>query len=167
MKVKLIDNQEFFSLRLFRLPDYDNTFPIPKYESSGASGFDIRACLPECRRKHGFLIQPYERALIPTSLKFSIPQGMELQVRPRSGLSLKTGLMVVNSPGTIDCDYTGEVKIIIGNLSQKLETIKHGDRIAQLVMCPVIQAHIEFIDNEDELGVTDRGDGGFGSTGVK
>jgi len=102
--------------------------------------------------------------LIPTGLAFEIPAGFEVQIRPRSGLSLKTGLMVVNSPGTIDADYRGEVKIIIGNLGNKSEEICHGDRIAQMVFCPIIQAKFEVVS---ELSDTSRGAGGFGSTGKK
>jgi dUTP pyrophosphatase len=100
--------------------------------------------------------------LIPTGLAFEIPAGFEVQVRPRSGLSLKTGLLVVNSPGTIDADYRGEVKIIMGNLGEHDEVIRHGDRIAQLVFSPITQA--EFM-SVTELTSTERGSGGFGSTG--
>jgi dUTP pyrophosphatase len=110
------------------------------------------------------LIKPGERVLVPTGLSMEIPVGFEVQVRPRSGLSFKTGLMVLNSPGTIDSDYRGEIKIILGNLGTKDEVIKHGDRVAQLVLAPVVQAF--YVENEAELSKTNRGTGGFGSTGI-
>lgn len=108
------------------------------------------------------VLAPGERKLIPTGLSMEIPLGFEIQVRPRSGLSFKTGLMVVNAPGTIDADYRGEIKVILGNLGQNDEVITHGDRIAQLVLCPVWQASFEVAS---ELSETERGSGGFGSTG--
>lgn len=142
-----------------KLEHYDSELPLPQYETLWAAGADVRACLgPE----ETMVIKPGERVLIPTGLALEIPQGYEIQVRPRSGLSLKTGLMVVNSPGTIDSDYRGELKVIMGNLGTNVETVKHGDRVAQLLLAPVIQA--KFIE-ADELTETKRGEGGFGSTG--
>ena len=143
-----------------KLSHYDESFALPGYETSGAAGADVRASLGAGEK---CLIKPGERMLIPTGLVMEIPFGYEIQVRPRSGLSLKTGLMVENSPGTIDSDYRGEVKIILGNLGTKDEVINHGDRVAQLVLAPVIQA--KFVEASDPLSTTDRGAGGFGSTG--
>jgi dUTP pyrophosphatase len=143
------------------LTHYDSSFELPFYASSGAAGADIRASLPE---KKSMIVKPGERVLVPTGLSLEIPLGFEIQVRPRSGLSLKTPLMVVNSPGTIDCDYRGEVNIIIGNFGNEDYVIEHGLRIAQLVISPVIQARFATTDN---LSETQRGAGGFGSTGTR
>ncbi len=143
-----------------KLSHYDESFPLPSYETTGAAGADVRASLGT---GESIKILPGERVLIPTGLSMEIPQGYEVQVRPRSGLSFKTGLMVLNSPGTIDSDYRGEVKVIMGNLSNKDEVINHGDRVAQLVLAPVTQAH--YVVSETELSDTARGSGGFGSTG--
>jgi dUTP pyrophosphatase len=143
------------------LPHFDESFELPFYATHGAAGADIRASLPE---KKSLVIRPGERILVPTGLCMEIPQGHEIQVRPRSGLSLKSPLMIVNAPGTIDCDYRGEVNIILGNFSSEDYVIEHGLRIAQLVVCPVIQA--SYVVGE-ELSTTDRGAGGFGSTGVR
>ena len=109
-------------------------------------------------------LEPFERKLIPTGLKLAIPQGYEGQVRPRSGLALKHGITTLNSPGTIDSDYRGEVKVLLVNLGSAPVVINSGDRIAQLVIAPVVQAELEEVD---ELDDTSRGDGGFGHTGVK
>ena len=144
-----------------KLSHYDESFPLPSYETTGSAGADIRASLG---LSESLLIKPGERVLVPTGLSMEIPQGFEVQVRPRSGLSFKTGLMVLNSPGTIDSDYRGEVKIILGNLGTKDEVINHGDRVAQFVLAPVTQAH--FMVSDDELSKTERGSGGFGSTGM-
>jgi len=140
-----------------KLPHFDNELPLPSYETEGAAGADIRACLSEPLN-----LAPGSKVLIPTGLSFEIPHGFEIQVRPRSGLSFKTGLMVINSPGTIDSDYRGELKIILGNLGQKDEVITHGQRVAQLVLAPVTQAVFK---NTSELSSTKRGTGGFGHTG--
>jgi dUTP pyrophosphatase len=129
---------------------------IPQYQSSEAAGCDVRASLIEA-----VTIKPGERVLIPTGLALEIPEGFEIQVRPRSGLAIKNGLSLVNSPGTIDCDYRGELKIIVINLGQENFTVSRGDRIAQLVLSPVIQA--QFVESE-KLTESLRGDGGFGST---
>ncbi|MFA6238649.1 MAG: dUTP diphosphatase [Bacteriovorax sp.] len=143
-----------------KLSHYDESFPLPSYESNGAAGADVRASLGV---GESLKILPGERVLVPTGLSMEIPEGYEVQVRPRSGLSFKTGLMVLNSPGTIDSDYRGEVKIILGNLGGKEEVINHGDRVAQLVLAPVTQAI--YVVSEAELTETARGTGGFGSTG--
>ena len=147
-------------VKIKKLSHYDESFPLPAYETTGAAGADVRASLGLGEK---LLIKPGERILIPTGLLMEIPQGFEVQVRPRSGLSFKTGLMVLNAPGTIDSDYRGEVKIILGNLGRVDEVINHGDRVAQLVLAPVMQAIYE--TSADELSETARGAGGFGSTG--
>lgn len=148
-------------VRVKTLDHYDSSFELPFYATEGAAGADIRASLPE---KKSITVGPGERVLVPTGLCMEIPLGFEVQVRPRSGLSLKSPLMVVNSPGTIDCDYRGEVNIIIGNFGKESYVIEHGLRIAQLVISPVIQARYV---TTDSLGETQRGAGGFGSTGTK
>ena len=131
--------------------------PLPKYESSQASGFDVRAQLDQ-----DVTLIVGERALIPTGLVFEIPMNFELQVRPRSGLALKKGLTLVNSPGTIDADYRGELKIIMINHGLEKVVISDQDRIAQVVLCPVFQAQFSIVDSvETSL----RGEKGFGSTG--
>ncbi len=132
---------------------------LPKYETGLASGFDVRAQLDA-----PVTLKPGERALIPTGLSFAIPPGYEIQARPRSGLAIKKGISLVNTPGTIDADYRGEVKVIIINHGQETVEIPDQERIAQLVLCPVVQASFQVVDILDE---TDRGSGGFGSTGVK
>ncbi len=148
------------TVKVLKLPHYDGSFPLPTYETTGAAGADVRASLGAGEK---LVIKPGERFLVPTGLAMEIPHGFEVQVRPRSGLSFKTGLMVLNSPGTIDSDYRGEVKVILGNLGTKEEVISHGDRIAQLVLAPVIQAN--YVVAESDLSSTERGTGGFGSTG--
>lgn len=129
--------------------------PNPEYATSGSAGCDIRS-------NEDVVIFAYQTKLVHTGIHIKVPEGFECQVRPRSGLSLKTGLRVANSPGTIDSDYRGEVCIIVHNTSAYNMSISKGDRIAQLVFCPVYQA--KFIQ-VDELDKTDRGSGGFGSTG--
>jgi dUTP pyrophosphatase len=131
---------------------------MPKYETSGASGVDVRAAI-----KKPIEIQPGERVMIPTGLQVAIPEGYEIQARPRSGHAVKQGMTLLNTPGTIDADYRGEIKIIAINLGQEPITIKDQERIAQLVVCPVIQATFDLVEDLDE---TVRGEGGFGSTGV-
>lgn len=132
---------------------------LPRYESTHASGFDVRAQLDK-----PMLLKPGERALVPTGLSFEIPAGFEIQARPRSGLAIKKGISLVNTPGTIDADYRGEVKIIVINLGQEPVEIADQERIAQLVICPVYQAQFEVVG---ALTDTSRGGGGFGSTGLK
>lgn len=133
--------------------------PLPAYETDLSAGMDVRANLDE-----PVILQPLERALIKTGLFLEIPEGCECQVRPRSGLAFKKGITVLNSPGTIDADYRGEVGVILVNLSAEPFTVEHGERIAQLVFAKVKQA--KWIEVE-ELSETERGAGGFGSTGVK
>lgn len=152
------------TVKVLKLAHYDPELPLPAYATEEAAGADIRASLPEEERAKGLTIGPGERVLVPTGLAMEIPKGYEIQVRPRSGLSLKTNLLLVNSPGTIDSDYRGEVKIIMGNFGSESFTVTHGERLAQLVLAPVIQA--QFVV-ESDLSSTERGAGGFGSTGVK
>lgn len=148
-------------IKVLKLDHFDSQWPLPCYETAGAAGADLRACLGAGEK---LKIKPGERVLIPTGLSFEIPLGYEVQIRPRSGLSFKTGLMVLNSPGTIDSDYRGEIKIILGNLGSKDEIIEHGDRVAQMILAPVVQA--SFVEAQS-LVETKRGEGGFGSTGKK
>ena len=133
--------------------------PLPKYETEGSSGMDLRANL-----KEPVTLQPLERTLIPTGLFIELPLGFEAQVRPRSGLAIKQGITCLNTPGTIDADYRGEIKIILINLSNEIQSVHHGDRIAQMVIQKVEQ--IEW-DPATELEATNRSAGGFGSTGKK
>tara|TARA_B100000767_G_C19692769_1_gene504778 strand:+ start:672 stop:1112 length:441 start_codon:yes stop_codon:yes gene_type:complete len=131
----------------------------PKYETSGSSGMDIAAYL-----KQDISVSPGDKAMVPTGFSLSIPQGYEVQIRPRSGLAAKKGITILNTPGTIDSDYRGEIKIILINLSKDMFVIKNGERIAQMVVCPVEQVSLEEVE---ELSDTDRGKDGFGSTGTK
>lgn len=133
--------------------------PLPAYQTAGAAGLDLMAALP---KGETITLLPLDRALIPTGLVLELPAGFEAQVRPRSGLALKSGISVLNSPGTIDCDYRGEVKVILANLGREPVVIGRGDRIAQMVIAPVIQARLEEVR---AVGKTARGAGGFGSTG--
>lgn len=149
-------------LRVMRLPDADPTLPLPSYQTAGAAGADLCANLAPADRAQGVTLPPMGRALIPTGLALAIPQGWEVQVRPRSGLALKHGLTLPNSPGTIDCDYRGPLGVIVLNLGDAPFTIRHGDRIAQMVVAPAPQARFELVDALDD---TVRGQGGFGSTG--
>lgn len=130
---------------------------LPAYQSEGASGFDVRAQLDK-----PLTLKPMERVLVATGLSFEIPIGFEIQARPRSGLAAKQGISVLNTPGTIDADYRGEVKVILVNFGQEPVIINDQDRCAQLVICPIVQAKFELVS---ELSDTVRGHGGFGSTG--
>lgn len=144
-------------LKIERLP-HATDLPLPAYETEGAAGMDVRAALPE-----DFTLKAGAWAAIPTGLKMAIPQGYECQVRPRSGLALKHGITCLNTPGTIDSDYRGEVKVILINHSKEAFTITHGMRIAQLIIATVTQLKIEAATLDDS---TERGEGGFGSTGL-
>ncbi len=130
--------------------------PLPAYASAGAAGMDI--CAAEA-----ITLKPGKRAAVPTGFAFAIPHGYEIQVRPRSGLALKHGITCLNTPGTIDCDYRGEVKVILANLGDEEVSFERGDRIAQLVVAAAPQAKVNEVDALDD---TARGAGGFGSTGV-
>ncbi|SMX31246.1 dUTP diphosphatase [Actibacterium lipolyticum] len=140
----------------------DTALPLPSYETPGAAGADIRANLPADIRETGFTLQPMERRIAPTGIRLEIPQGYEVQIRPRSGLSLKHGITLPNTPGTIDSDYRGPLGVILVNLGTEPYTVHHGDRIAQMIVAPVVQAAFTVVDGLTE---TDRGAGGFGSTG--
>ena len=141
-----------------RLPNNPD-LPLPAYETAGAAGMDLRAAVAE---DQPVVLRPGARAAIPTGLAFALPDGFEGQVRPRSGLAARHGVSQVNTPGTIDADYRGEVKVILINLGEEDFTIRRGDRIAQLVIAPVTQAQWNEVQSLDE---TVRGEGGFGSTG--
>lgn len=146
------------TLRILRLP-HGEGLPLPAYQSDHAAGFDLVAAVPE---DGALTLAPSDRVLIPTGLVFELPDGYEAQVRPRSGLALKHGITVLNSPGTIDADYRGEVKVLLINLGSDTFLIQRGDRIAQAVIAPV--THVEIVPAE-ALSDTGRGQGGFGSTG--
>lgn len=142
----------------------DTTLPLPGYETAGAAGADLRANLRAEDRATGFILDPMHRAIIPTGLRVEIPPGFEMQIRPRSGLALKHGITLPNTPGTIDSDYRGPLGVALINLGHEPYVIHHGDRIAQAVIAPVVQAVFSVAD---VLGATDRGEGGFGSTGKR
>lgn len=127
----------------------------PAYQTSGAAGMDLHS-------NEGVVLEPLQRKLVRTGVRIAVPPGFEAQVRPRSGLALRLGLSMVNSPGTIDSDYRGEIAIILINLGSEVVKLEHGERIAQLVVCPVARAEVRIVA---ELSETDRGEGGFGSTG--
>ncbi len=149
------------AINVMRLSQADATLPLPKFETTGAAGADVCANFPLAGRD-GIVLAPMARGLIPTGLALAIPQGFEVQVRPRSGLALKHGVTLVNSPGTIDSDYRGEVGVIMINLGSEPFHITHGMRIAQLVVAQVQSAVFTTVD---ALNATERGSGGFGSTG--
>ena len=133
--------------------------PLPEYATEGSSGLDIRAFI-----ETPIILSPMERALVPTGLFVELTEGYEIQVRPRSGLAIKQGITCLNAPGTVDADYRGELKVILINLSVENQTIHPGDRIAQLVVAEVAKAKWNLVDT---INVTERGVGGFGSTGKK
>ncbi|MHA6345854.1 dUTP diphosphatase [Roseivivax sp. CAU 1761] len=138
----------------------DRSFGPPSYETAGAAGADLRANLPD---RGSLTLAPGGRALVPTGLRLALPAGFEAQIRPRSGLALKHGLTLPNAPGTIDADYRGPLGVIVLNAGAEPYTIGHGDRIAQLVVAPVVQARFASVET---LDATPRGAGGFGSTGA-
>ena len=144
---------------IVRLP-HGAEIDLPAYETQGAAGLDLRAAVDEGER---LVLRPGKRALVPTGLIFEIPAGFEGQIRPRSGLAFKNGITCLNTPGTIDSDYRGEVNVLLINLGDEKFVIERGMRIAQMVIAPVIQA---VLVEKDLATVTDRGIGGFGSTGL-
>lgn len=149
------------TVRIMRTPESDSSIPLPQYESLGAAGIDLRANLADGRP---VTIPALEHRIISTGLCFEIPMGFEGQVRPRSGLAAKAAITVLNSPGTIDSDYRGEVKVILHNTSpHKNFVVSHGDRIAQMVFAPVERVCLPEVE---DLSETERGEGHFGSTGV-
>ncbi|MBI5214423.1 MAG: dUTP diphosphatase [Ignavibacteriae bacterium] len=145
------------TIRIARLNASTSDVPLPTYATSGSAGMDLRATA-----ENDVVITPGERALVPCGFQIELPQGYEAQVRPRSGLAMKNGVTVLNSPGTIDSDYRGEVKVILINLGQEEFVVKRGDRIAQMVIAPV--THVALMEVES-LTETSRGEGGFGHTG--
>ena len=149
----------FTSVRILRLP-HSEGLPLPSYQTDGASGMDVLAAVPA---DDPVILKPGERKLIPTGLTVSIPPNYEIQVRPRSGLAIKQGITCLNTPGTIDSDYRGEIQIILINLGHENAVISRGMRIAQWVLSPVNK--IQWVESE-ELDLTERSSGGFGSTGI-
>lgn len=133
--------------------------PLPAYETPSSAGMDVRACTTE-----PIVVKPLQRVLVPTGLRVQLPQGYEMQIRPRSGLALRHGITLANSPGTVDADYRGEIGVIVINLSDQPFVINDGDRICQMVITQYSHVHWEEVERIDE---TERGDGGFGHTGVQ
>ncbi len=146
------------SVAVKTLPHFDG-LPLPKYETDGAAGMDIRAAIPD---GEPLVLGPGERTMVVTGLSFAIPEGYEIQMRPRSGLAAKHGVTCLNSPGTVDSDYRGEIKVILINHGQESFTVTRGERIGQMVLAPVTRLEWE---ETDTLPETMRGEGGFGSTG--
>ena len=136
---------------------FDKNIKLPAYKTSGSSGMDLVAYI-----KNKIIINPGKTAMIPTGIAVAIPRHYEIQIRPRSGLAVKKGISVLNTPGTVDSDYRGEIKIILINLSKKSFMVKSGDRVAQMILCPVAKGKLQEVKN---LPKTVRGKGGFGSTG--
>ena len=136
---------------------FDKNIKLPTYKTSGSSGMDLVAYI-----KNKITINPGKTAMIPTGIAVAVPKNYEIQIRPRSGLAAKKSISVLNTPGTIDSDYRGEIKIILINLSKKSFVVKSGDRVAQMILCPVVRAKLKEVKN---LPKTIRGKGGFGSTG--
>lgn len=149
-------------LRLVRDSGADPDVPLPAYETAGAAGADLRANLAPEDRAAGLTLAPMDRRIVPTGLRLELPQGYEAQVRPRSGLAAKHGVTVLNAPGTIDADYRGPLGVLLVNLGSAPYVIAHGERIAQMIVAPVVQVSITQVE---DLGETARGAGGFGSTG--
>ena len=145
-------------VKVKRLP-HGEGIELPSYATEHSAGLDLRAAVEE-----PVVLKPMERAVIPTGFVFEIPEGYEGQVRPRSGLALRKGITVLNSPGTVDADYRGEVKVILINLGDEEVVIKRGDRIAQMIIAPV--SRVQLVEVE-EVSQTSRGEGGFGSTGIR
>lgn len=145
----------------FKYLDHGTDLPIPEYETSASSGMDLRAAVPE---NAPIILKSGEVALIPTGFAMALPAGFEAQVRPRSGLAAKHAVSVLNTPGTIDADYRGEVKVILTNFGPEPFTVERGMRIAQMIIAPVTTANWRVVET---LSETERGSGGFGSTGKK
>ncbi len=150
------------TINVTRDADADPAIALPSYETAGSAGADLRANLPDGDRATGWFLAPMERRIVPTGLRVEIPDGFEMQIRPRSGLAAKHGVTLANTPGTIDSDYRGPLGVILINLGSEPFVIGHGDRIAQAVIAPVVQADYRLVDS---LTDTARGAGGFGSTG--
>lgn len=154
-----VKNENRPVLNLLRLP-HGEGLELPSYETAGAAGMDLRAAVEEGAP---LVLKPGARALVPTGLVFEVPQGYEAQIRPRSGLAIKNGITCLNTPGTVDSDYRGEVKVILANLGQEDFMVERAMRIAQVVIAPVTQVTLVEVTQTSE---TLRGAGGFGSTGV-
>ncbi len=150
------------TVRILRLETADSAVPLPHYATDGAAGADLRANFAPDLRAAGVVIAPGARMLVPTGLALEIPIGFEVQVRPRSGLALKHGVTVLNSPGTIDSDYRGPLAVVLVNTGDADFHVVHGARIAQMVVAPVVQVRFDMVRT---LSETKRGSGGFGSTG--
>lgn len=150
------------TIRVIRDRDADPEVALPEYATPGAAGADVRANLDAGMRAGGMVLAPMQRAIVPTGLRIAVPQGYEVQLRPRSGLALKNGVTLINTPGTIDSDYRGPLGVLMVNLGSDPFCVVHGERIAQMVLAPVVQARF---DEVQELDPTARGAGGFGSTG--
>lgn len=148
----------FTTVEIKKLPNFHSSLSLPQYATEHSAGMDLCAAIPD-----DVVIKPFERKLIPTGIAISLPEGLEAQIRPRSGLALKNGISIPNSPGTIDADYRGEICVILINLSQDDYTVTPGSRIAQMVIAEYKRAHWNLVE---ELSETTRGTGGFGSTGV-
>ena len=143
----------------------DRDLALPAYATAGAAGADLRANLPLAERRAGLALAPMQRLLVPTGLRLEIPPGFEGQIRPRSGLALQHGITLLNPPGTIDSDYRGPLGVVLINLGQAPFVIRHGERIAQIVVAPAVRAGFDLVEALEALGATGRGAGGFGSTG--
>ncbi len=150
--------KEKITLRFKRILEEYNDIALPEYSTDGSAGIDIRAAVPDFK-----ILQPGKIEIIPTNLQVEIPESFELQIRPRSGLAANSGIGILNSPGTIDSDYRGEIKIILINLGTEPFTIRRGDRIAQMVLTQYYKADIQSVN---ELSETKRSSGGFGHTGI-
>ena len=150
---------EKIEIKLQHVTDLYNDIPLPEYATEGSSGLDLRAAV-----ENDVIIPKGKVSLVPTNLRVEIPHGYEMQVRPRSGLAAKHGIGVLNSPGTIDSDYRGEIKVILFNFGEEDFVIKRGDRIAQMVLSKVYLADLKLTD---DLNASQRGEGGFGHTGTK
>jgi len=144
------------TVRITREPACED-LPLPAYETEHAAGMDLRAAVTA-----PLILAPGHRELVPTGLRIALPPGVEAQIRPRSGLAIKHGITMLNTPGTIDADYRGEIRVIVANLGQEPFTIHRGDRIAQMIIAPVLKAEWQLVESLDE---TARGEGGFGHTG--
>jgi dUTP pyrophosphatase len=142
--------------------DHGRDLPLPQYATSMSAGMDLMAAIDQ-----NIILKPFERALVPTGISLAVPEGYEAQVRPRSGLALNHGLTVLNTPGTIDADYRGEIKVIMINLGHVEFCIERGIRIAQLIISPVVQAQLKEVSEHQDTDHLTRKEGGFGSTGLR
>ena len=158
LRVKKFADETSVEVRIQRLP-HGKDLPLPSYQSAHAAGLDLLAAVPDAAP---LTLAPNERVLVPTGIAIALAPGYEAQVRPRSGLAARHGLTVLNAPGTIDADYRGEIQVLLVNLGREAVTITRGMRVAQLVIAPVVRAHILDVASLDK---TSRGSGGFGSTG--